>query len=167
MKNKVFCIIIASFYAVFSILLFFPFFVFKHVYHPAEGKTATDKTYYSILDIKDSVNGSIFLVFAILVLIASLFVIFTAIYQIIKKDYFNLLIKISTSIVVVLFAVFALMYTMVFTIALFLMICLNMFVIAFDVKQNKRKKGNIICFILTYVPFVFMLIVSAGLTATK
>ena len=152
MREKVFNIIILVTYILLPIFLFVPFFHYK-----------TDKgtTKYNIINIKD-LNMAYFVI-GIILLVVIVSVIVTSIIMLVKKNCYYLPIKITTGLSIILFAFYAMIYSLVLSIIMFFIITLNMFVIAFDVKLNKRKKPNMAIFAIIYLVFIFALVISTGL----
>lgn len=152
MREKVFNIIILVVYALLPILLFIPLFNYK------SGKEITK---YNIINIKD-LNLAYFVI-GIILLVSIVFVIVSSIIQLLKKDYYSMLLKISSGISIIIFALYAMIYSLVLSIIMFLIVSINMFIIAFDLKLNKRKKQNMAVFGITYLLFIFALVLSTGL----
>ena len=152
MREKVLNIILLVVYAIFPIFLFVPFFYYK---------TDSGTTKYNIINIKD-LNMAYFVI-GIILLISIVSVIAASIIMLIKKNYYYLPIKITTGLSIILFAFYAMIYSLVLSIIMFFIITLNMFIIAFDLKLNKRKKPNMAIFAITYLLFIFALVLSTGL----
>ena len=152
MKGKVFNIIYIITYSLIPIFLFLPVFYYK------ENKTTTK---YNIFNIKD-LNMAYFVI-GIILLVSIIGVIVCSVISLIKKNNYSIYLKLSSGISIILFALYAMIYSMYLTIIMFLIVTLNMFIIAFDIKETKRKKPNMAIFAITYILFIFALIISAGL----
>lgn len=152
MREKVFNIIILVTYIILPFFLFIPFFYYK---------TDLGTTKYNIINIKDL--SSAYFVIGIILLISIASVIATSIIMLKEKKYYFLPIKITSGISIIIFALFAMIYSLPLTIMMFLLISINMFIIAFDVKITRRKKPNMAIFAITYILFIFALVLSTGL----
>ena len=152
MREKILNIILLVVYAIFPIFLFVPFFYYK---------TDSGTTKYNIINIKEL--SMAYFVIGIILLIAIASVIVTSIIMLIKKNYYYLPIKITTGLSIIIFALFAMIYSLGLSIIMFLIITINMFIISFDKKLSGRKAHNMAIFAIIYILFILALVLSTGL----
>ena len=159
-KNKIFSIILVICHFIFPIMMFFNIFDRK-IKVKGIDYVLTKHEYYSIININDL--HIFYLIIGILFIVFSLLLAIFGILMIIKEKYYTNTVKWLSGISVILFAPFYHYFSISVLIIAFMSICINWFIIAFDIKINKdNKKKDFVIALVTYLVFVILLVLSFG-----
>lgn len=159
-RDFIFSIIIICLNLIFPFGLLFK--VFKNKY-TIDKQVFVER--YNVFDLCKKFNV-FYTIMTIILILSILATIAFTILILIKKKYYSIYLRISSGIEAIALISFMYFYSIYLIIFIFIFVCINMFSIAFDVKLNRRKKGNMISFILIYFFFVLFMVLSYGFIPT-
>lgn len=157
LRDKLFCIILIIFTTIYPFTLFFK--VYEHKYNVISGESVVkvvDK--YNLI----SINNISKFMFAssIIFIVLSLSIAILSFLEIKKNNYYSLYYRIVFSAYVVISATFSTFAGLYLLSMLFMIIACHMFLIYYDIKKNKRKLSNSLIYGITYLLFLFVLLIS-------
>lgn len=157
LRDKLFCIILITFTTIYPFTLFFK--VYEHKYNAINGETVVkvvDK--YNLVTV-NSISTFMF-ISSIIFIVLSLSLAILSFVEIKKNNYYSLYFRIIFSIYVVISATFSTFASFYLLSMLFMIIACHMFLIYYDMKKNKRKLSNSLIYGITYLMFLFVLLIS-------
>ncbi len=163
-REKVFYIVMTIFFFLAPFALFFD--VFEKRWHQKKFDGTVERVIdrYNITNIKELSNFP-FIVSILFMVFSLIFAVFLII-DLYKKKYYRIHIKILSGITLVLFAGLMLQFSITLGLIFFIMVCLNLFMLSFDIKLNRKYKANLLIYIPTYILFLAMIVLSIGFNTT-
>ena len=159
LRDKIFCIILTIFSVVYPLTLFFDVYEYKH--NVVDGdKVVKVVEKYNLINVMNVSKFSF--VTSLIFIVLSLSVAILALLEIKKNKFYSLYFRIIFSILTVITAAFSTLVSFYLVSMLFMIIASHMFLIYYDMKKNKRKLSNSLIYAITYLMFLFMLIISFG-----